>query len=241
MDALWALASGARRERKFPLPGRSAAEARALIMLHPACFRPCFPERTVNSLYLDGLGLPSARAGLEGELRRRKTRIRWYGEPRGEAADPRLELKLKRGFLGAKVVRALPPFVAGPAFTTERARALLGAADLEAALRLAVGGMRLAAEVSFRRAYFLSADGRFHATLDWAVRGAPLDGRLGLFPPPSAGPSPLIELKYEPAYDEEAAAVRAWFPARSTASSKYLGALGAPRGRGRSVALGELS
>lgn len=233
MDRLWALAEDVRRELKFPLTGCSAAEARALLMLHPACFRPAFPERTVSSLYLDEPGLSGARAGLEGETRRRKTRIRWYGPLLGPVASPALELKLKRGFLGAKIVRPLPPFVAGGGFGTGEAQALFDAAALGPAVRLAVKGLRLAAAVSFRRAYFLSADGRFRATLDREVRGAALSGRLGLFPPPPAGPSPLIELKYDAAHDADAAAVRAWFPARSAASSKYLSALGLSRGRGR--------
>lgn len=233
MDRLWALAEDVRRERKFPLAGSSAAEARALIMLHPARFRPCFPERTVSSLYLDGPGLSGARAGLEGETRRRKTRIRWYGPLRGPVESPALELKLRRGFLGAKIVRPLPPFVADEGFATDAAQALFDAAALGPVLRLAVKGLRLSAAVSFRRAYFLSADGRFRVTLDREVRGAALNGRLGLFPPPAAGPSPLIELKHGAADDADAAAVRAWFPARAAASSKYLSALGLSRGLDR--------
>jgi len=233
MDRLWTLAGDVRRERKYPLAGSSAAEARALLLLHPARFRPAFPERTVNSLYLDGPGRECARDALEGGVRRRKLRIRWYGALFGPVESPALELKLKRGFLGAKTVRPLPPFLAGGGFTSARAQELFDAAGLGAALRLAVKGARLSAVVSFRRAYFLSGDGRFRATLDWAVRGAPLDESLGLFPPPPAGPSPVIELKHAPEHDEDGAAVCGWFPARGAASSKYLSALGLSRGRGR--------
>lgn len=233
MDRLWHLGGDVRRERKFPLAGRSAAEARALILLHPARFRPAFDERTVNSLYLDGVGRACAREALEGGARRYKARIRWYGELFGPVASPVFELKLKRGSLGAKVVRPLPPFVAAAGFSSERAQALFDAAAFGDVLRLAVKGTRLSAVVSFRRAYFLSADGRFRATLDWAVRGAPLHGSLGAFPPPPAGPSPVIELKHAPDHDEDGAAVCAFFPVRGAASSKYLSALGLSRGRGR--------
>jgi hypothetical protein len=230
MDWLWGQASEERRERKFPLAPFSTAEALALLRLHPACFRRAFPERTVNSLYLDGFGRACALEALEGVSRRRKLRIRWYGELFGPVERPRLELKLKRGYLGSKLVRPLAPFVVGPAFATAQAQALFDRADLGPALRLAVKGSRLSAVVSFRRAYFVSADGRFRATLDHELRAAPLDGRFGVFPPPLAGPSPLIELKYDAAHEEDAAALCAWFPSRATANSKYLVALGFSRG-----------
>src|SRR5450759_5211206 len=42
-----------RYERKWVPAGFSLAEVLAMVRRHPAAFRPAFPERQVNNIYLD--------------------------------------------------------------------------------------------------------------------------------------------------------------------------------------------
>jgi hypothetical protein len=64
-------------------------------------FRQTYPNRIVNSLYLDTLNFKSLEESIEGGSLRRKARIRWYGKQLSET-DATLEFKLKHGHLSWK-------------------------------------------------------------------------------------------------------------------------------------------
>lgn len=72
--------------------------------LHPVGFRQAYPPRQVNSVYFDAPGFDSYAESVAGVSARAKVRYRWYGE----SAMPRsgqLEVKVKRGQTGWKLVR----------------------------------------------------------------------------------------------------------------------------------------
>lgn len=66
-------------------------------------FRHSFPIRKVNSLYFDDVSYQSVRDNLAGISRRKKTRLRWYGNTEtGNIDGLVLERKIKNGRLGHK-------------------------------------------------------------------------------------------------------------------------------------------
>ena len=59
MDNIFDLTRGnePRYERKFFISNSTLYEIKSLIKLHPACFKEAFPQRRVNNIYFDSLGL----------------------------------------------------------------------------------------------------------------------------------------------------------------------------------------
>ena len=62
-----------------------------------------YPNRYINSLYLDDINYSSVKDNLSGIANRYKLRLRWYGNNSSfEGIKPTLEKKLKKGRLGSK-------------------------------------------------------------------------------------------------------------------------------------------
>ena len=214
-------ASG-RYERKFLVRELQLAEIESLVRVHPALFRTAYPPRWVNNIYLDLPGLDNFSANIDGSEHRVKLRIRWYGELFGRAERPSLERKGKHGLLGTKHVAALPPLTLQPGFSARDVEAYLDRADLPSALRIEARAQTPVLLNRYRRSYFVSADARFRLTIDSQLEFRAV-GRL-------ASPhlardvdreTVVVELKYNPEFDLEAARIAGVFPFRLTKSSKY--------------------
>ena len=66
-------------------------------------FTKKYPNRFINSLYLDDINFNSVKDNLSGIANRHKLRLRWYGNTSdSECNKPTLEKKLKNGRLGTK-------------------------------------------------------------------------------------------------------------------------------------------
>jgi hypothetical protein len=71
------------------------------IQISHFAFRKSFPDRQINSIYLDDYSFSSLEESLEGNCIRTKTRIRWYDIPRTQVRAV-LELKKKKGLYSWK-------------------------------------------------------------------------------------------------------------------------------------------
>jgi len=85
-----------REERKYPLP---AARAGLLTAWLDARLPrdPQYPEAVVTSCYYDTPNLDSYQESADGEFRKQKIRLRWYGDPVDPYAGAWLELKARDG------------------------------------------------------------------------------------------------------------------------------------------------
>lgn len=99
-----------RYERKYRIEDFSFSQVKAAFLQHPMSFRTLFPDRWVNSIYLDTPRLELLRENLAGVGVRRKFRIRWYGEDRNLLTNPILEIKRKDGERGDKVLAQMEDF-----------------------------------------------------------------------------------------------------------------------------------
>ena len=70
-------------------------------------FRPGYNDRYVNSLYFDNLNHEAIKDNLAGITPRHKVRLRWYGDKISEALNPNLEIKIRNGRLGRKILYPL--------------------------------------------------------------------------------------------------------------------------------------
>lgn len=91
-----------RFEVKIPIPLNRLEEIKIWLMTHSLWFRPHFPDRQVNSLYLDTPHLERYEENLSGISVRKKVRIRWY-DILDNAKSAKLEFKHRQGGKGYKV------------------------------------------------------------------------------------------------------------------------------------------
>jgi len=60
-----------------------------------------YPNRKVNSIYFDDINYSSILENLDGVSKKKKIRVRWYGEE-NKLINPILEIKRKKGFVTNK-------------------------------------------------------------------------------------------------------------------------------------------
>lgn len=97
-----------RYELKFILDESRLVQAEHWLFTHTGC-AVSHPDRTVNSLYFDDVDFSAMRDNLAGISRRRKSRLRWYGEiEAGICTSPLFEFKRRDGRLGWKEKIPLP-------------------------------------------------------------------------------------------------------------------------------------
>ena len=109
-----------RYERKFFISEISSHDINYIIKQNPGMFSETYYKRCINNIYLDTLGLDNYFDNIHGDLRRTKTRIRWYGELFGHIAYPILEFKIKVGLVGRKLRYKLPSFKLDACFNMQK-------------------------------------------------------------------------------------------------------------------------
>lgn len=212
-----------RYERKFVVTDRSLADVIALVRRHPATFREVYPPRIVNNVYLDSPALGDYFDHINGAPNRVKTRIRWYGELSGPVAKPTLERKLKQGMIGGKLSYGLAGFTVNGCVPRPELEHALDGSVLPDALRAAMRHLQPSLINSYHRHYFLSADALFRLTIDKQIRFFTANNRNGWQNPyRNREVAIVIELKYEPPYEDRAGLVINRLPFRLSRCSKYV-------------------
>lgn len=141
------------------------------VILNPGCrIREIYTKRQVNNIYFDTLHLNDYYANVNGNRKREKYRIRWYGDLYGRVEYPMLERKTKAGILGDKEVLAVPSFELGDFFSYEdykcKLTKLFGDKDEDTAI---LSGLLMRSPVlinSYSRKYFLNDTEDVRITLD---------------------------------------------------------------------------
>jgi hypothetical protein len=215
-----------RFERKFVIADSTVKEVEAQLMLHPALFRGIHEPRSVNNIYLDSLEFSHFFDNVEGNARRRKVRIRWYGSLEGTARSPKLEIKEKSGHIGWKQSFSIPDFDFDEQFDTKNLQAVIGSAELPPALRQDLQTLRPALVNRYHRKYLLSWDRLFRVTLDDQLAYFGINNLASRFSFPKRNDEEVIlELKYQEAHDDAARQITNAFHWRLGKNSKYVSGL----------------
>lgn len=96
-----------RYELKMVCEERAHSEVVAELRLHAMGFRPLYPDRVVQSIYLDTHEGRAVQDNLAGISDRSKFRLRWYGPGTG-TVKAQMELKRRRNLYGCKQIEILP-------------------------------------------------------------------------------------------------------------------------------------
>lgn len=212
-----------RYELKMAVNGRLLPNARNWIRLHPAGFRPTYPTRLVNSLYLDTPHLNALTANIVGASDRQKLRLRWYGDFRqNPVIQPMLELKFKHNLVGGK--KRFP--LSAPLDLRQPWSVILATlykqvpTDWQSLLAAASQPTLIN---QYRRDYFVTPDGQIRATLDYDQRAynQQFSPRPNFHHPLPDDDLLVIEIKSEVAQADRLEAIMAHFPAQRTRNSKY--------------------
>lgn len=194
-----------------------------IVKTHPAHFVEAFPSRRINNVYFDTAELADFRAHVEGSERRRKVRIRWYGESLGSRRPAILEVKAKRGTVGSKRHFPLPPLDFDGNIDVEAVRAAVAIGTPAEAMAGFFACTQPALFNSYIRRYFISVDRRFRITIDTEMQFMTVNERSYChIRSHQENRLQIIELKYDVGDDTEANRITNRLPFRLTKYSKYV-------------------
>ncbi len=182
----------------------------------PLSFQMAYPDRAVNSIYLDSPSLHALQDNLSGISNRSKYRVRWYGEEMEIATKPLLERKIKSNQLGEKEYWPLPDFQLSDDF------------DLTSFLLQNSPAHQLLSPVVFvryHRSYYVSFDGQVRATIDRALQYLHFHGNLWMKNTPVHDPAIILEIKYDEKLDGQLDDIFQALPFRLGKNSKFVGGL----------------
>jgi SPX domain protein involved in polyphosphate accumulation len=213
-----------RYERKFLVEDLMPCQVAALIKQHPRLFRVPYPARFVNNLYLDTPEMDNYYDNVGGAERRRKVRVRWYGEAFGRINKPILEIKIKQGLVGTKQSHPLAPFRVDAHFCDRVFQRMLSVSNLPPLLRLDLRNLQVVLLNRYHRHYYATQDGAFRVTLDTKLAFYKANGIFGnqFVHHQVNGRNVVVELKYENEQEPHANRVAGYFPFRVTRNSKYV-------------------
>lgn len=214
---------GFRFERKYHVTNIPLAEIEHLVRRNPALFRPAFPDRVINNIYLETLSRRSLLENLDGIADRTKARIRWYGAMLARVERPILEFKIKRGMVGAKDSYKLAAFTVERGMSAATVYRAIEQSDLPEHVRNALRGFEPVLLNRYRRKYYISADRDYRITLDTELEFYRFDRQVNLFAQPVRDTeSTVVELKYSGSIDQIDERVASYFPFRVTRMSKFV-------------------
>lgn len=208
-----------RYERKFVIPPYMMKDLPEMLKIGRYRFKEIFSEREVHNLYLDTPLFRFYKENVQGISDRKKIRLRWYGSPEPEG-QYRLEIKRKSGLLGMKDVYELNMPIRkcfGPDLSHCK--------SLPADTRYEISGTHPMLKNSYKRRYFLSADGMFRITLDYDIRYSNpvrLSSGSNAICMGEIDKESILELKYDHAQDGEVAGITNELPLRLSKKSKYV-------------------
>ena len=211
-----------RYERKYRIEEASEREILATLRQNPACFQSAFPDRYINSIYLDNFSFGALQENLAGISKRSKFRIRWYGKNMMDAQDPTLEIKIKNNFNNRKEFKKLPSFQLHRNFDCT---AFLQEHLEEETRRIT--SLSPVSIVRYLRTYLVSQDKRVRATIDRELQYFLYQGNLLLANRPVYDKGIILEVKYEAGHDDYCDAIFQGIPFRLTKNSKYVSSINA--------------
>jgi len=213
-----------RYERKFLVEEMTLRQIELVVRLHPRMFYAPYPPRYVNNLYLDTADLENYYDNVHGASRRRKVRVRWYGELLGQIGQPLLEFKVKDGLIGRKHTYAMDSLTLDEGFDDHRWRQLATDSNLPPVVRHELHELAPVLLNRYFRRYYASRDGCFRLTIDSELSFYRAHQALGncFLHRQVDSQSVVVELKYEVDAESQADRVASFFPFRVTRNSKYV-------------------
>lgn len=199
-----------RYEIKYAVDVLDQASILASILMHPASFTKAYEDRQVNNIYLDSTTFQCFHQNIEGHPKRKKMRLRWYGDYDSPNQKSTLEIKNKDAELGWKDSFRIDGTLVTDSTSLIKAVASTGYYQ---------GNLIPTLHNSYVRSYYLSQDGLFRITLDTSQTfKIPFTKMRAL---PLTDYPVIVELKYDQKDAERAKDITDYLPFRQTKNSKY--------------------
>ena len=214
-----------RYERKFIVPSHFSNQAILTVRQELHC-KDLYESRQVNSIYFDTDDLRFARQNIDGDSRRVKLRLRYYGNI-DEFRYPQFEEKIKFGNTGKKNIYEVGSLsknllIQSLDFNKKRN-------NLPLEIQSLLENLKPIILITYLRNYLISKDEKFRFTFDTNIRCIPLDFNnisLSLINKTFFHYQyHLLEVKYDIEQDNKLSNLMRCFPLRLSKSSKYISGL----------------
>jgi len=210
-----------RYERKL-VTTLSVHQVELLIKHHPAFFNEIYFQRQIFNIYFDTVDLRFFRANQDGIASRKKIRIRWYGDIRGQTEKPVLEVKIKSGEVGYKLLFPLRSFSSHEPIDITHLNKIFSNSELPGWLREEMSVLTPSLLNSYQRKYFLSTNKKYRLTMDFELNYMQLNRHYNpLNRSYENKHSVVVEIKYDRHANDDASLITGHFPFRMVKNSKY--------------------
>ena len=208
-----------RYERKFILPKNYSVDSIESVLIKSRfSFTKQYEDRYVNSIYFDNKNLDSVKENLDGVVSKKKIRLRWYGS-HNLIQNPRLEVKLKMGYLNTKKIFELKNFKIK--FSENN---LNNINSILLKKYNFLNNYKIVTSTHYIRKYFISIINNIRATIDTDIFYKKLR-QLNNFNLNNKDSRPILELKYKTADDDYVRANLKNLTLRFSKNSKYINSL----------------
>ena len=208
-----------RYERKFILPENYSVDSIESVLIKSRfSFTKQYEDRYVNSIYFDNKNLDSVKENLDGVVSKKKIRLRWYGS-HNLIQNPRLEVKLKMGYLNTKKIFELKNFKIK--FSENN---LNNINSILLKKYNFLNNYKIVTSTHYIRKYFISIINNIRATIDTDIFYKKLR-QLNNFNLNNKDSRPILELKYKTADDDYVRANLKNLTLRFSKNSKYINSL----------------
>ncbi len=207
-----------RIEKKFLIYNYDKSFVNNLIKINSFFFKKKYRGRFINNIYFDDINFTSYTDNLLGISKRKKVRIRWYGDLIGSIINPYLEIKSKVNLYGFKNKIKLNNFELNKKIILKD---LLNDHNIPNQIsKLSITPVLIN---RYFREYYETIDGKFRVTIDSDLKYFSTKTKSINFENSFKENNILIiELKFSPKFQELANRISDQFPFRSTKSSKYV-------------------
>ena len=212
-----------RFEVKIPIPLNRLEEIRIWLLTHSLWFKPHFPDRHVNSLYLDTPHLERYEENLSGISVRKKVRIRWYNHI-SNSNSAKLEFKHRQGGKGFKQHFKTSIHLEDRDFSwTQAIKSCFDALPFDGQALWDVEHTPILI-CRYQRQYFISECQNVRATFDsnMSIFDQRYKDDANLKDSVSLGEYVLLELKTDAAYEQTLSELLSTCPLRQSRHSKYV-------------------
>lgn len=214
-----------RYERKFVFLPQAHKNVQMILKTNPSIFREIYSRRRVNSVYFDTENLRFFYENIDGVANRVKIRLRWYGDLFGHINNPTLELKIKNGHIGHKLLYKIDDFKFNKSDLSSSISEIIRNSSLPMKIKNQFKFIKPTILTRYKREYYISFNRHIRATLDSNIESFGFQSNLNIDDNAQAEHQVILELKYPVKYDEEASSIASFFNHRLNKNSKYVNAV----------------
>jgi len=211
-----------RYEKKFYFDIQKYERTLSKIKFNSEGFTEVYPERIINSIYFDDYNFSSFKESKEGDLNRKKIRLRWYGND-CEKVSVNLEFKEKKAEIGIKKIFSLGIVNIKDILEKNFLQKLVEKSEFKNNFhKLSLINLVPVIFCFYKRKYFLSSNKLIRLTIDREISYAPISYRFNFWKKKLVQyPKFVIEIKYEKTKDIKEIFNNEFLETRTSRFSKY--------------------